>query len=390
MRGVVLPCSLILCLASAAVAGDGALIERVAQRYETLKDYYMRGTFSFVARVGEMSQQFQAPFTQAGSAPGRMRMEIEDDVLGSVVVSDGESTWTYFKALDQYRRQATVPREGARAGGEAKPVPAVGGSFLDLYRQLAARGAASREIGTEDILLDGRMIGCTVIELAPTGPDSTGTVMGPDTLWVDPESALVLESIHCTTGEYQGAKTATRMVLSFDEIRVDEPPPGELFAFEPPAGAKEVEDFNVCSSSQRDLSGEPAPDFRLTGLDGKTHRLDSYRGKVVLLDFWASWCAPCRKELPTIEKLHREYWRRGLVVLAVNAETEKVARSFMKEYGYTFTVLSDPDGSVFDDYGVSAIPVTVVVDTEGQISAYFVGFDGEEELLAAIRKAGVH
>jgi peroxiredoxin/outer membrane lipoprotein-sorting protein len=305
-------------------------------------------------------------------------------------VSDGEETWTYFKALDQYRREAAVPMEGVGKGGEkSSPSPAANESFLDLYTSLGDEGVASSVVGEQDIQWGGRSILCTVIESTPTATDPSGLSKGPDTLWVDPARALVLKSVHRTEGQWTGTKTTTRMELTFDEILVEEAPPDELFAFEPPAGAKEVEDFTMGSATRTDLSGKAAPDFRLDDLDGRPHRLANYRGKVVVLDFWASWCAPCRKELPAIERLHREYGSKGLVVLAVNTESHKVASSFMKKYGYSFTVLTDVEGAVFHDYAIASIPVTVVVDKEGVVTAHFVGYQGEEELLAAIRRAGL-
>jgi peroxiredoxin len=258
-----------------------------------------------------------------------------------------------------------------------------------LYESLGDEDTASRVVGEEEIQMGGRSIRCTVIESTPAATQSPDLLKGPDTLWVDPDRALVLKSVHRTEGQLDGTKTTTRMELTFDEILVDEAPPDELFAFEAPAGAKEVEDFTTGGATRTDLSGKAAPDFRLADLDGRPHRLENYRGKVVVLDFWASWCAPCRKELPAIEKLHLQYGSKDLVILAVNSESHKVASSFIKKYGYTFTVLTDVEGSVFDDYAVSSIPVTIVVDKEGLISAHFIGYQGEEELLAAIRRAGM-
>jgi peroxiredoxin/outer membrane lipoprotein-sorting protein len=390
MRGIVFIFLLVQCFVVPTNAGDDGLIARVAQRYTGLENYYVKGTFFFVAELAGTSQEFNAPFIQAGSPPGRMRMEIDHDALGSVVVSDGEATWTYFKVLGQYQKRTAVPLEGSTGeGGEAKTMPTAGGSFLGMYKSIADEARPTRVVGKADIRLDGRLVNCTVIELARSEPDSTGLVLGPDTVWVDPDNALVLKSVHSTKGDMRGMETKTRMKLTYDVIRMDEEPPEELFVFEPPAGAEEVDDFGMGGASRPDFSGTEAPDFRLTDLDGRPHRLRNYRGKVVLLDFWASWCTPCRKELPTIEKLHREYGSKGLVVLAVNSEADKVARSFVKKYGYTFTVLTDVEGSVFGDYAVSSIPVTIVIDREGLIVDHFIGYHGEEALLSSIRKGGI-
>ena len=377
------------CLAVSAAAGKNGLIGRVAERYANLGDYHVEGTFFFVAEIGGTSQEFRAPFVQAGSPPGKMRVEIRHETLGSVVVSDGEATWTYFKVLGQYNKKTAVPLEGTAGEASKAAMPAAGGSFLGMYTSVAAASVTPRVVGAQDVILGGRTVGCTVIELTHAADDTSGLGLGPDSLWVDPETALVLKSVHRTKGETQGVRTSTRMELTYNVIRTDQATPQELFVFEPPAGAEEVEAFGMGGASGPDLRGTQAPDFRLTDLEGKPHRLENYRGKVVLLDFWASWCAPCRKELPTIEKLHRQYGGKGLVVLAVNSEAQKVARTFVTKYGYTFTVLTDARGSVFDDYAVSSIPVTIVVDREGRISAQFIGYHGEEALISSIRNAGI-
>lgn len=384
---VVLP---VLFLPFTPVSAEGGLVERVAERYSSLDTYYARGTFFLEARIGETTQIFEAPFVQAASPPGKLRLEIQDEELGSIVVSDGEATWVYFKALNQYRREAAVLLDGGGGeGGQALPGPGAGGDLLGLYRSLRSEGVASEVVGTAEVRLGGRPVPCAVIELVSDAVDSVSLVRGPDTLWVEPDGARVLRSVHRTEEFLEGMTMTTRMELSFAEIVFDEAPPESLFVFSPPEGAAEVEDFTLGTTNRPDMSGQAAPDFRLTDLAGKPHRLENYRGSVVVLDFWASWCAPCRKELPAIERLHRQYGGRGLVVLAVNSELPRAARAFVQKNGYTFTVLTDEAGSVFDDYAVSSIPVTVVIDRDGRISAHFIGFRGEASLLASIREAGI-
>jgi peroxiredoxin len=110
---------------------------------------------------------------------------------------------------------------------------------------------------------------------------------------------------------------------------------------------------------------------------------------VVLIDFWATWCRPCREELTLVEKLYRQYRGRGLVVLAITTEAEKVAASFIRKNDYTFPVLIDEKGDAFDKYRVHSIPVVVVVDRDGKIAAHFIGLQDKEELVNAITEAGI-
>ncbi|OGF04984.1 MAG: hypothetical protein A2W00_07975 [Candidatus Eisenbacteria bacterium RBG_16_71_46] len=139
-----------------------------------------------------------------------------------------------------------------------------------------------------------------------------------------------------------------------------------------------------------DLSGRIATDFSLPDLAGKIHALESYRGKVVMLDFWATWCGPCRIQMPAVDKLLTEFRSRGLVVFAVNErESAKSAGAFMRKSGYTTTTLLDAKGEVGNLYHVVGIPTLVVIDRKGKIVAHYVGVRPETELRAALGRAGL-
>lgn len=119
--------------------------------------------------------------------------------------------------------------------------------------------------------------------------------------------------------------------------------------------------------------GEPAPNFTLTSLDGSQVRFGDIRGKPVILNFWASWCGPCRLEMPAIQARYDEH-APDLVVLAINiGEPADTARSFTEELGLTFPVLLDNDGVVQRDYVVNALPTTFFIDSRGYIKAQHVG-----------------
>lgn len=114
-------------------------------------------------------------------------------------------------------------------------------------------------------------------------------------------------------------------------------------------------------------------EFVLPDLRGDPVRLKDFRGKVVFVNFWATWCVPCREEMPSMERLHRQYGGRGLVMLAVNyREGRKEVQAFMDELKLTFPVLLD-DGTVTTRYGVFALPATYLVDRQGRGAARVLG-----------------
>jgi peroxiredoxin len=120
--------------------------------------------------------------------------------------------------------------------------------------------------------------------------------------------------------------------------------------------------------------GMQAEDFRLTDLAGKEQSLSQYRGKIVLLNFWATWCKPCTTEMPAMQTAYDKLRDKGFVVLAVNElEDDARVREHIKQYGHTFPVLMDHDNKVANQFGVVGLPVTVFIDQEGRVQEYIKG-----------------
>lgn len=120
--------------------------------------------------------------------------------------------------------------------------------------------------------------------------------------------------------------------------------------------------------------GPIAPDFMLKDLNGKTHTLSDYRGKFVFLNFWTTWCPPCKKEMPSMQKVFEEADEKKFVMLAVNVkESKKVVRAFAKKNGYTFPILLDSDYKVGGEYRTQAIPLTFLIDKEGRVVGKICG-----------------
>lgn len=129
-----------------------------------------------------------------------------------------------------------------------------------------------------------------------------------------------------------------------------------------------------------------APDLSLATLDGGSMRLSDLRGKPVLLNFWASWCAPCKAEMPAMQRVFTEYQDAGLTILAVNAthqDTLAAASAFVAERGLTFPILTDVDGSTGALYQVRALPTTFFIDADGNIVDMIIGGPMSEALLRA-------
>jgi thiol-disulfide isomerase/thioredoxin len=137
---------------------------------------------------------------------------------------------------------------------------------------------------------------------------------------------------------------------------------------------------NGGSTNATTSTGERAPDFSVTSLDGSTVRLADYAGKPVVLHFWATWCGPCRRELPIFDKIRGRYQSRGIVFLpiAVNDQRDKV-KQYLQEQNLHFTSTLDPSGGSLSKYRSRYVPTTVTVDGKGIIVEKHIGAASEQD-----------
>ncbi|MCM3390436.1 thiol-disulfide oxidoreductase ResA (plasmid) [Ureibacillus chungkukjangi] len=133
--------------------------------------------------------------------------------------------------------------------------------------------------------------------------------------------------------------------------------------------------------------GNAAPDFELIDMNGETHRLSEYKGQGVFLNFWGTWCKPCEREFPIIDKYYREYKSEGIQVLAVNiAESNFVVQDYIERKDLSFPVLIDKNKSVMLVYNIKPLPTTILVNPEGKIEKIITGEMSDENILNYINQ----
>jgi len=161
---------------------------------------------------------------------------------------------------------------------------------------------------------------------------------------------------------------------------------GDLFGLSPtrtespklqqlPSPDEERPNGNVLASGGFIEEGDIAPDFALDDLDGNTHQLEAHRGQPVVLNFWATWCAPCRVEMPELQAAFSRHQDSDLTILAINFDEppDTVQRFFYDEMGLTFTPLLDEKGLVTEQYGIFNFPTSIFVGRDGVVSAVHYG-----------------
>ncbi len=146
--------------------------------------------------------------------------------------------------------------------------------------------------------------------------------------------------------------------------------------------------FTGSSLASSGLTGQTAPDFVLKSATGENLRLSEYRGDVVMINFWATWCGPCRQEMPLLDELYTRYQRVGFNLLGVNIDDDsRRAMAMVNELGISFPVLFDEDKKVSKLYEVEAMPLTLLLDREGTVRHVHHGYQPgyEQKYLNEIR-----
>lgn len=159
---------------------------------------------------------------------------------------------------------------------------------------------------------------------------------------------------------------------------------------EPPDSEKAGTSSQADKAAYSKSSHVKAANFTLEDLDGNTISLNDLKGKNIFLNFWATWCPPCRGEMPDIQSIHEEYSEKGLVILAVNlGEGKDAIKDFVKKNNYDFKVLLDTEQTVGDMYNISAIPSSYFLDKDGNIIGKKIGAMSKEEIKSYLKLLGL-
>jgi len=400
--GLLLPATLAPGLVAAAakpakVKNDSAAhkrLETVAARFRSLGTYDLAGRMIYSVDYQGQTQRNETEFRIAGGPGGRLHESMSQGEQSMRVFADGTRLVTTFDSAKQWtqRDRRLPPADSLNADLRAGTPGAWTGAILSELRALADSVAGVTTAPRETVEVAGRRILCDVLNVEYRyTPRTDASMPGPRTLWLARDNGRLVRTVTRyiqPPGREADVRQSHEVV--YDRMSLGAPVADTLFTYQPPADWRKVRQFQPPGQQHPDLTGQEAADFTLSDLAGASHTLSKLRGQVVLLDFWASWCGPCRMTMPVVDKLASEFRGKGLVVYSVNLrETQAVAEGYIKKKGLNLPVLLDERGEVAQKYQVISIPSLIIVGRDGKVSSHMVGAHPEEDLRDALLDAGI-
>jgi thiol-disulfide isomerase/thioredoxin len=378
------------------VASALALLERVAQHYADAKSYHIESVEERTTS-NALDRSWQKIILSAAESRGnRYRYEGHSGQGSALRVSDGKTVWDY--RFDE-KRYTAKPMTAAESGPRAIfPLEFALVQAQGLRKTLAdmpRHYKFATQLPDEVLSSDGREVSCYVVRVRTADMKRAQPEYSFEkTIWIDKARETILkmrEQAHTYLKEgnthipYEEETTTIYTLTELDGEMKE-----SLFVFAPPSEAKLVEDFPDPRKNGQgpDMTGQTAPSLKLASSDGKVISLDSFRGKPVLLYFWATWCPPCVKGLSKLAQLRKDTKERSLVFISIDQDEEgKTAADFLVKNEYDWANFHDDDGEVDKSLGSSSIPRTILIDPQGKII-----FDrmlyAEGELRDAVAKLG--
>ena len=299
-------------------------------------------------------------------------------------VAAGRVEHEYNAGTNEYTRLMPEPN-----GGSSSQLRDMSRIDMILNGGPTPPGKKVQRVVTTEILDGQAMVVSTDTEMASRGSNGS-TYVNTWKTWMDAKSRLPYRWEYFLA--INGKATPQQEIL-FSHWTLNKAIPATLLAWAPPSGSKPYSEPKMLAV------GTPAPDFAVLAPDGKTVHLSDYKGKVVVLDFWATWCGPCQRSMPHLENVYQQVKDEDVAVLGVCVWDEKSAYAtwVTKNIGtkYHFPVAFDPAGrgknSVAGSlYKVTGIPTQYVIDKEGKVAASTFGYDdGDSRLEVNLAKLGV-
>jgi thiol-disulfide isomerase/thioredoxin len=372
------------------------VLDQINKAYGTSANLDLSGSVAVDMDAAGEKQNKSTSFTASYHAPNQFRHDNKDQIL---LGSNGQKAYIFTPGNKEYIN-VDVPALGQNVRLELTDLPAVFAGLIQKQNPAMLMALSKQPVDTliggvdavtkdDDVTLDGTSYSTLKI---------VGDAVDVRVL-VDQKSGLVRKIVMDISAmlKKEGTPAVNKALVTYDYT----PSPALAtatpvqYAWVPPQDGKELKPSAGADSDEENpsakLIGQPAPAFALKDMDGKPISLASLKGKVVVLDFWATWCGPCREGLPHIEALAKQHAADPVRVFAINREEkEDVVKAFITETKLSLPVLLDGDGATAHAYLVNGIPATIIIGKDGKVAASFVGYGpddhrAEDAVLAALK-----
>lgn len=354
------------------------ILRQVGERYSKLKSYRFSGTL-------------------------QMTLDFKDSRYRFTDLIEFVSVKALQKTSCRYSRYNSAPIKKIAGNGPPMPGLSYGLPSPAFYRfkKLPGDVASASLLGEGTSEANGKKMKCYLVRIHWSDEKGRGGITdgNAETLWVAQSSHLVLRAIF-SKSNFLNPRATEHWATIFNSYQLNGPAPqwllggGKRFRAKAPGKKNPIlkkileERRSAMRALSARMTGIQAPTFTLKDLKGNTVSLAALRGKVVLLDFWATWCGPCRKEETVIEKIEREWSPSSLAVLRITNQAPQVIQHYLQDTKKNFPTLVDGK-IVSQSYEVRGIPTLVVVSKNGKIVLYHPGSLNESELAADLKKAGI-
>ena len=353
-------------------AEAGKVLDKIASAYEKIHTAELHGHVTVTTTQGD-TQETEWDFTASFGGPGLFR---HDAAKRFYVGCDGQTEYAYTCNINAHqwaKSYLTIPRAVAEVNRQMYPDltlevldvqnPALGLLVEQDHRKEICRGAKD-VVKLPDLVVDG--VPCE--EIAAHAPDKAAAKGWTRYFWVDANTGILRKSRFEITIPARNGELAKDLAIdvTYGDAPVGEPITNEQFAWHAPANARDL------SPAWAQLIGKPAPQIPLSLLDGTKVEWSSLKGHMVLLDFWATWCGPCRMAMPHLNDLYKSHKDAGLQAFAVDKEEKpEVVKEYVESSNLALPVAMDADGAIYQKYGGDGIPMTVIIGKDGIVNATF-------------------
>ena len=357
-----------------------ALLNEVAQNYARAKTYHIEEIEETV-RMNPQYHDWEKTYLTAIQGTGnRFRFQIKTRTETTwLQISDGKTEWLYAGPLDRYMEQPASP-DGPSMMARAMGFGAEIEQSKSIVRTLEASTARLDSIvflQDETLTLNGHAYPCYVVHDSRQKP-----VPYEGTFWIDKQNRVIRKIVGIGNAyrlgddSFQHPIFTTATTTIYPVVELDGNDPANTFLFTPPPDAKKVASFDppgfrLPPQPATTLLNQPAPTVDFVASNGKTTSLASYRGKPVLIEFWATWCAPCMESMPQLSHLEEQLHAKGVAFISIDEdENAHSAEKYLTRHQYKWTNYHDQSGALQKAFQRKVIPLTVLIDSNGKIVFY--------------------